>query len=261
MNPATSADVVLQPVADHPNGIAFTMTGEVAGKGKTTLILVPFADAGADGKSRFEVWIPVTATVAGVDSVFSGAEWAASRQGNVTDSITDDDTSTYAVTFNEAKADQDWFSVTAPKPTTIERVVFAHGKSFHDGGWFDTEGGAKKPEIQVQTEAGGGWRTVATLDDYPKTTATDSAGLTIGQKFTAKFEPISVVAIRIIGKPACGDNPAQNFSSCAELQAYSSAQVAVISVVKTGNDWSPQGCRVAMETTATRRYGVWKRTA
>jgi hypothetical protein len=28
------------------------------------------------------------------------------------------------------------------------------------------------------------------------------------------------VAIRVIGKPSSGDNPAQAFSSCAELQAF-----------------------------------------
>ncbi len=29
-----------------------------------------------------------------------------------------------------------------------------------------------------------------------------------------------VAGVRVIGKPACGDNPQQAFSSCAELQAF-----------------------------------------
>jgi hypothetical protein len=31
---------------------------------------------------------------------------------------------------------------------------------------------------------------------------------------------VKVIAIRIIGEPASGDNPKQNFASCAELQAF-----------------------------------------
>jgi len=32
-----------------------------------------------------------------------------------------------------------------------------------------------------------------------------------------------MAAIRVIGKPACGDNPKQSFSSCAQLEAYAAA--------------------------------------
>jgi hypothetical protein len=30
----------------------------------------------------------------------------------------------------------------------------------------------------------------------------------------------AATAVRIMGKPACGDNPREAFSSCAELQAF-----------------------------------------
>jgi hypothetical protein len=61
---------------------------------------------------------------------------------------------------------------------------------------------------------------VGVLDSYPATTATDAKGLKDGQAFTLKLAaPEKVVAVRIIGKPAAGDNPRQAFSSCAELQA------------------------------------------
>jgi hypothetical protein len=35
-----------------------------------------------------------------------------------------------------------------------------------------------------------------------------------------RFPAVRALAIRVVGKPASGDNPAQAFSSCAELQAF-----------------------------------------
>jgi DUF1680 family protein len=202
----------------------FSTLGEAAGQGKAELTLVPYADAGADGRSRFEVWIPLSAPEGGLQSLLDGCPWSASRQGNVRGDITDDDPSTFAVTFNNSKSDQDWYSVTPSKPTTISGVVFAHGHAFHDGGWFDTLGGVHKPQVQIQVEMGGAWQTVATLEGYPNTTAKNPAGLQDGQKFAVKFAPVSVVGVRVIGVPACGDDDSQNFSSCAELQAFSEAR-------------------------------------
>jgi uncharacterized protein len=198
----------------------FTVAGHEAGKTETrNLLLTPYAWAGADGKSRFEVWMPLPGHAqVGSNSAFSGGKMTASRTGNVFGSIADDDTDTYAVTYNDQMAEEDWFAVTLDKPVLINRVVFAHGQTFHDGGWFDTSGG--KPVVQVQTETGGLWKTVATLDKYPATTTTNAGGLQAGQQFTVTFVPIQAVAIRISGKPACGDNPEQSFASCAELQAF-----------------------------------------
>ena len=124
------------------------------------------------------------------------------------------------VTFNNTKANEDWFAVLLDTPVTIDRVVFVHGETFHDGGWFDTEGGTHPVQIQIQTKRRGPWKTVATLDAYPKTSATDSAGLQNGQKFQASFPAATVLAVRVLGKPAGGDTPTQAFSSCAELQAF-----------------------------------------
>lgn len=105
------------------------------------------------------------------------------------------------------------------EPASIRRVVFAHGKSFHDGGWFDASAG--KPRIEVQREKDGPWTSVGTLDGYPATTATDSKGLREGQLFTLRLpEAVRAVAVRVVGKPAGGDNPRQAFASCAELQAF-----------------------------------------
>ena len=63
--------------------------------------------------------------------------------------------------------------------------------------------------------------TVGELSDYPATTATDNKKLKPGQTFTLCLpEPVKAVAVRVIGVPACGDNPKQAFSSCAELQGF-----------------------------------------
>jgi uncharacterized protein len=108
--------------------------------------------------------------------------------------------------------------VTLDAPATIGRVVFMHGKNFHDGGWFDASAG--KPKVQVQREKGGAWETVGELADYPDTTAKNNAKLKQGQPFTLRLpSPVRAVAVRVLGVPASGDNLKQAFASCAELQA------------------------------------------
>jgi DUF1680 family protein len=197
----------------------FRTPGKVGGEPRK-LVLTPYAFAGEDHKSHFAVWLnlPGKAAVGTSASLFEAAVPSASREGNQNGSITDDDTGTFRVTFNGKSDDEDWFALTLPTPVTIGRVVFAHGKTFHDGGWFDTS--AVKPRIQVQTSLRGEWQTVAMIDTYPITTARNAASLTAGETFEVKFLPVRVYAVRILGKPASGDNPLQAFSSCAELQAF-----------------------------------------
>ena len=218
-NPTNFALLPTTQTRSYPYPV-FTVAGHIAGQTQTTnLLLRPYADAGSDGKSRYEVWIPLPGHAqAGSNSAFSGGRMSASRTGNVFDSICDDDTSTFAVTYDMQKSDTDWFAVTLDKPVIINTVLFAHGKTFHNGGWFDASAG--KPQIQVQTEVGGGWKTVATLSTYPNTTAADAGGLQAGQTFTATFQPVRALAIRVLGRPAGGDNPMQAFASCSELQAF-----------------------------------------
>ena len=92
----------------------------------------------------------------------------------------------------------------------------------HDGGWVDTSRG--KPLVQVQRPGSTAWETLGPLDDYPATTATkgDHDRLTwSNRQFTLKLAaPVTFTAVRVVGTPACGDNPDQAFSSCAELQAF-----------------------------------------
>jgi DUF1680 family protein len=200
----------------------FRTEGALAGKGAMPLYLTPYATAGQDGVSRFEVWIPLPGNAAARPpaSLFSGDAMAASRRGNVQGDITDDDPDTFSVTFDGTRADEDWFEVRHTAPVRIRKVVFMHGHTFHDGGWFDTRGGAEKPRIQIRSTPSGEWVTVATLDSYPATTATSSAGLRDGQSFAVTFPPVEAIAIRVVGRPACGDSPAQAFSSCAELEGF-----------------------------------------
>jgi len=64
------------------------------------------------------------------------------------------------------------------------------------------------------------------LKDYPATTATDPAGLKGGDRFVCELtEPATVFGVRIIGPPACGNNPRQAWSSCLELQAFGPRQL------------------------------------
>jgi hypothetical protein len=176
--------------------------------------LVPFADAGNSG-SEYRVWIPIGQTEA---NLLLNEKESRSRPGNVSGSITDGDPDTFVVTFDGGSAAEDWFAVTLAAPAEVKRVVFVHGKTFHDGGWFDASAG--QPQVQVQTTQGGKWETVGVLKDYPATTATSAAGLTGGERFTCRWpKAAKVFGVRVVGKPASGDNRRQAFASCGELLA------------------------------------------
>ncbi len=208
------------PVSLKPGtNLVFTATVRTPQQPAATANLVPFADAGRDG-GVYRVWLrapgaPLPATA----SLLMNGQESRSREGNQPGSINDGDAGTIVVTFDGNPATEDWFAVTLPKPVTISRVAFAHGRTFHDGGWFDTSAG--KPQIQIQSGSSAAWEIVGQFNDYPATTATDAAGLKAGEQFTAKLaSPVKAIALRVIGKPACGDNPAQAFSSCGELEAF-----------------------------------------
>jgi hypothetical protein len=205
-----AANATAKPLGDNK------FEAPIAFKDGTTknAVFVPFADAGASG-SRFAVWLRAPGNFPGDDLLSLGHE-TRSREGNLNGSILDGEIGTFVVTFDANKAEQDWFAIELDKPMTVGRIVYAHGQNFHDGGWFDAAGG--KPQIQIKKSKDAAWETVGMLTDYPATTATDNKGLKAGQKFTFKLPaPVSVVAVRIMGKPASGDNPNQAFSSCAEL--------------------------------------------
>jgi DUF1680 family protein len=182
-----------------------------------TVRLIPFADAGGTG-TDYKVWLPLLTSNSAGNLLLAGIE-ARSRPGNVAGSINDDDLRSAVVTWDGKPASEDWFSVTLEQPVEIGRIVFAHGMTHHDGGWFDTSG--SKPLVQVRSTSDGLWETVGELDSYPVTTGKSSGGLYAGETFTCRLkQPVKASAVRILGKPACGDNPQQAFASCAELQAF-----------------------------------------
>jgi len=179
---------------------------------------VTFADAGSDG-GAYRVWLPAPGVELPEIGLLLDGHESRSRLGNLSGSINDGDKTTLVVTFDGRPAEQDWFAVTLTEPATIARVAFTHGKDFHDGGWFDASLG--RPRIQVQRTPDGPWETVGELATYPATTAVDKAGLKPGQTFTQRLaEPVQAMAVRVLGRPASGDNPNQAFSSCGELEAF-----------------------------------------
>lgn len=178
--------------------------------------LVPYADAGASG-TTYKIWLPYKAARPDRNLLTDGIE-IRSRKPN-SGSIVDDNVETIASTFNNKRAPDDWFGVQLDEPALIKQVVFVHGKTFHDGGWFDASAG--KPRVQIKTKPDGAWETIADLKDYPATTAKDAAGLKGGERFVCNLpKAMEVFAVRTVGKPASGDNAKQAFSSCAELHAF-----------------------------------------
>jgi DUF1680 family protein len=184
---------------------------------RVPLVWTSFADAGQSGSS-FAVRLPSPERLTKIGvSPFLLAKESYSRQGNVNGSIADGDPATWRVTYDGNRHAEDWFAAEAARPVTINSVTYCHGRIYHDGGWWDATQG--KPRIQIKKDPNGPWEDAARLDDYPATTATDSKNLAPGQRFTARIAPVKAVAIRVIGAPACGDRPEQNFASCAELSA------------------------------------------
>jgi DUF1680 family protein len=184
--------------------------------GATKLRLISFYAAGGD-RSRLVVWLPKSIASAGASSLFAFADESRSRQGNQYGSIVDEDPGTIHVTFDGTLQDEAWFAVSLPHPVTINHIWFAHGHSFHDGGWFDSSRG--RPRVQVRRTADGPWEAVGLLESYPATTADRIPALRDGQRFTVSVPEMAVFAVRVVGAPSCGDNAAQSFSSCGELGA------------------------------------------
>jgi len=179
--------------------------------------LVPFADAGKTG-TAYKIWLPFEPPRPDRNLLMDGIE-IRSRKPNA-GSIIDDNFETIAATFSGKRAPQDWFGVELEEPVTVGRVVFAHGKTFHDGGWFDATAG--RPRLEVKSALKGPWVPLCELADYPATSAANPAGLKDGERFACQLpKPVQLFGLRVIGKPACGDNPKQAFATCAELQAFS----------------------------------------
>ena len=211
----------LEPEPGDDLALRIPVVGKDAEAPPTDALFVPFADAGSTG-GAYRVWlrapgVPLPAN----ESVLGHSEESRSRDGNVAGSINDGDPESFVVTFDGLKPKQaeDWYAVELTAPATIGRVVFRHGRLFHDGGWFDASGG--KPRVQVRREVGGDWETIGELASYPEADGVVAPDLQPGQAFELKLDaPIVAAAVRVVGVPATGDSPRQAFSSCGELEAY-----------------------------------------
>jgi uncharacterized protein len=120
------------------------------------------------------------------------------------------------------RGDAVWFAAVIEAGQPFRRVLFRHGPTSEQGGWFDTSSG--KPYVEISREPVPElrfpewrkvkWERIATFDDYPDTDGTtppSAAAETIEVRF---MKPVQGHAIRIVGRPA-GD-----YVSCAELSAY-----------------------------------------
>lgn len=208
----------LEPLPGPDLAFRGMVVGSDEGEAKPA-VFVPFADAGSTG-GAYRIWLRAPGVaLAKNESLLAFAEESRSREGNVGGSINDGDPESFAVTFDGRKADEDWYAVALNQPAKIARVIFRHGQTFHDGGWFDTSRG--KPRVEVQREKGGPWESVGELAGYPATTSNQPPNLTPGQPIELRLEaPVAAFGLRVKGAPASGDNPAQAFSSCGELEAF-----------------------------------------
>ena len=197
------------------NAIARWATPSTPTNSSRSIRMIPFADAGSSG-SNYKVWMPVGPSE--VKNLLFEEKESRSRWGRMAGSITDDDPGTF-LTCGYTPADEDWFKVTLEAAVLVRRVIFIHGKTLHDGGWFDASAGL--PRVQVRTTQDDKWETVGVLKGYPATTATNAAGLKGGERFVCELPAATkVFGVRVVGKSASGDNPKLAFSSCAELQAF-----------------------------------------
>jgi uncharacterized protein len=183
-----------------------------------SLQLVPFADVGSTG-ARYKVWLPLPRELYTGNLLLDGKA-SHSRLNNLDGAMVDEDFETFVTASDGKLAAEDWFAVELKEAVTVKRVLFAHGKTTPNGGWFDATDG--KPRIQLKRTKDGAWETVAELTDYPATTAKNSAEMEGGENVTCKLpSAIKAWAVRVISKPATGENPQQSSASCAELQAFS----------------------------------------
>ena len=154
---------------------------------------------------------------------------------------------TLITTFDATKQEQDWYAITLAKPSTVGWVVFTHGATFHDGGWFVASAG--KPQVQIQAVKDGPWTTVGQLTDYPATTATDNKGIKNNARFSCTLaEPVKALSVRVIGRPASGDAPERSISSSAGLAVYTAPIAGGVDALPKSPATAPASQPKAAET-------------
>jgi hypothetical protein len=213
-----------------------------SGNTSTTLArdirLIPFADAGGSG-TAYAVWLPIDHEVTAPNVLLEGVPSATGETESLR-ACADGEIGSVAVLRPENPAGAQGFSVALPRSVIIRKIVFAHGRIWGSGGWFDTS--TNGPQFEVQRTPGGPWENVGALPHYPRTTATDGRILAplLGRsqdnwscsaaelaRIVAQCtyvlelpEAISVVAVRVTGTPSQPTPGGPGVLTCAELQAY-----------------------------------------
>jgi len=168
----------------------------------------PFAVLGADSL-RSRVWLEAQDLDAET-SVFHGAD--ADPGGEFADYDE----------FSFASSPRDdgphAFTLRSEQPVQFTRVRFSHGRSLVHGGWFDTS--ISMPVVEVKVADSAPWEPIATLADYPVTSAEHDGGLVAGQRFEVDVPVTTAVGLRVRGTGSYGEYPPGRFVTCAELQAF-----------------------------------------
>ena len=194
-----------------------TVSNAVDGIDAAPVRFVPFATAGADG-GPYRVWVATDPPEFARSVLANGTE--ARSHGTIDHGSTvDDEPWSFATTYDGTDHDEDWFAVEVASPVAFRRVVVAHGWSWVNGGWFDAAAGP--PRIEIRSSTGAPWRRLGDVPGYPATTAADPAGLVGGESFDLVLgEPVSAVAVRLIGRGSHGDYPPARYATCSQIAAY-----------------------------------------
>jgi len=106
----------------------------------------------------------------------------------------------------EADKPTDFWGYTWNRAYNIDRVVYTGGRTFFDGGWFDT--------LTVQVRQDFQWCDVRGLSIDPPYPSDESAGP--NRTFEISFDPTWGDGVRIIGKPG----GSAGFTTIGELEVY-----------------------------------------
>jgi uncharacterized protein len=203
--------------ADRSVEIAGTITNVVDGLVNEPVCFRPFAEAGADG-AAYRIWAGEHQPDV-EPSVLAGGTEIISAGGREEGSFLDYESYSFVSTHDGKDHDDEWFGVQLDHAVRFDRVTYAHGWSWLNGGWFDAS--ARRPEIEIKATTNATWQSIGELRGYPPTTATDNAGLRGNERFALDLPgPVTAVAVRIRGRGSTGDQPGQRFATCAELAAY-----------------------------------------
>lgn len=161
----------------------------------------------------------------------------------VGDVIVDDNIETF-VHFQEQDIPGDlfgtFFGFYSANTLTLNSVSFQHGRLNESGGWFNTEGGADLPKVQIRRAPGSPWEDVGVIEDYPPTEfdafRSDLPADIETKEFTFTFDsPTEAVGVRIVGFGSFNIDETP-FVQCAELTFNGSGSPKYAGPEGTGRD-------------------------